>query len=91
MPLWVRYRRGWIWKQWVSFRPSRLKSDVLWGIFGTTESEASPEQENCQEGGSWAQKSDKNRPFPLKNNHFQAKKWAKTMVCRYWLINSKKS
>jgi hypothetical protein len=63
----------------------------LWGIFGTTESEASPEQGNCQEGGSWADKTDKKRPFPLKNNHFQAKKRAKTMVCSYWLINSKKS
>jgi hypothetical protein len=66
-------------------------TDVLWGIFGTTESEASPEQGNCQEGGSWAQKTDKKRPFLLKNNHFQAKKGAKTMVCIYWLINSKKS
>jgi hypothetical protein len=36
-------------------------------------------------------KKRQKRPFLLKNNHSQAKKWAKTMVYRYWLINSKKS
>ena len=52
---------------------------------------ASPEQENCQEGGGEARKRGEKAAFLPKSGHFLTKKGSFFGVCVYWIINRKKS
>ena len=57
----------------------------------TRRMEASPEQQNCQEGGGEARKRGEKSAFLPKSGHFGAKKGSFLGVFGYCLINRKKN
>jgi hypothetical protein len=53
--------------------------------------EASPEEENCQEGGGKARKMGEKAAFIGQKRPFFGKKGSFFGVCVYWIINRKKN